>query len=636
MSKGTTPRRRRLVASVLSAVMAAALGVGGWLAVAPVRRDLATPVELARVPYVRSSACQRCHPDHTASWRRTFHRTMTQEAAERSVLGDFSGVALSYDGVTSRMYRSGERFVIETVGADGKRTAFDVVRTVGSRRFQQYLTRAGDRYLRLPWAWSIEEQRWLHLNGAFLDPDGTPFSTHQALWDANCIFCHNVKARPGYDWQKGTFASAVEELGIGCEACHGPGGEHVSRNANPLRRYALHYSEAADPAVVQPERLTPLRSIQVCGHCHGQRLPKPLERIRQLMATGDPFTPGEDLSRYTEPLQRDSQLPGVDVTLRFWGDGSPRLTAHEYQGLVGSACFLRGGLTCLGCHSAHEGDPRGMIRPELRTAQACARCHPAVVQNATAHSRHRSDGAGADCYACHLPKTVFGLLSLHPSHRIDNPEPSRVWRHQMPDACTLCHTDRSAVWAATERAKWPGAPSLENLRLQSPRNASATGGLPTDVSFQLAESVRALLAGDVVQRAVAAESLGAAASYTAEPAARLWAAPFLMLAMEDRYPAVRRIAHRSLKALVARASAKEPRFAPEAGLSGDGAFDALAPPDARAERLAHWRAWWRALDKGTLPRPDRAVPLDDAFEPRADLVQDLLARQDTRPVSIGE
>ncbi len=76
---------------------ACALGAGFWpcgtLAVgaaavgAPVamRRhrlavDLATPRDLHRVAYVGSAACRDCHLDHLASWKRTFHRTMTAEA----------------------------------------------------------------------------------------------------------------------------------------------------------------------------------------------------------------------------------------------------------------------------------------------------------------------------------------------------------------------------------------------------------------------------------------------------------------------------------------------------------------------------------------------------------------------------
>ena len=56
--------------------------------------DLASPRDLHRGAYAGSAACRRCHPDHYQSWARTFHRSMTEEASQDSVRGDFSGATL--------------------------------------------------------------------------------------------------------------------------------------------------------------------------------------------------------------------------------------------------------------------------------------------------------------------------------------------------------------------------------------------------------------------------------------------------------------------------------------------------------------------------------------------------------------
>ena len=64
---------------------------------------------------VLSRTCVRCHPDHYASWSRTFHRTMTQLASPEAVLGDFEDASYTYGGVTSRFTRDGARFYIETL-----------------------------------------------------------------------------------------------------------------------------------------------------------------------------------------------------------------------------------------------------------------------------------------------------------------------------------------------------------------------------------------------------------------------------------------------------------------------------------------------------------------------------------------
>ncbi|MCK6548322.1 hypothetical protein L6R52_20915 [Myxococcota bacterium] len=579
-------------------------------------------VPAPRAGWATSRPCVMCHPDHDASWRRTFHRTMTQRPTELSVLGDFSGATYTHDGVTSRFRRDGARFVIETLDPETRTMrAFDVAMTVGSRRFQQYVTKIGDRHVRLPLAWNVEERRWFHLSAGFLHPDGSDFHAHTALWDGNCIFCHNTGPKPGYDPERGTYASEVVELGIACEACHAPGAEHVRATKSPLRRYALYLSDGGDPSIVAPRELDKSRSLDVCGRCHGQRIPEPMERILQYLRDGDPFAPGASLRTYVRPIERSSTLPGVDLSLRFWGDGTPRLTAYEYQGLLLSKDHQRGDLVCTSCHVMHGGDPRGMIEPKMRGPAACAPCHAALVADPAPHTRHDATSTGSDCYACHMPKIVYGLVAVHRSHRITSPEPARAWRASMPDACVLCHVDRTARWAASERARLWDDPRPEE---------------PTDLSqgtgWDHAETIRALFAGDVVERAVAAAALAEERSYTGDARARLWAVPLLVIAMEDRYPALRHFAYRSAVALVRRTG----DAALLAGLEALPPFDPGGPAEARARAVEAWRAWWRAVDRRGIPHPGPAVPLDDALSPIAARIEPLLAAQPAEIIAIGE
>jgi predicted CXXCH cytochrome family protein len=596
------------------------LAVGGGLALRmrSIAGEVSTPVEPATVPYATSTQCQLCHPGRYDTWHRTFHRTMTQRAIAGAVVGDFANASLTYQGVTSRFTRDGDRYVIETLSPEGGMERYPLELTVGSRRIQQYVTRIGDRHVRLPLAWNIEERRWIHLNGGFLDPDGADFNTHRAVWDNNCIFCHNVKAQPRYDEASGRFDARVAELGIACESCHGPAEQHVARNADPLRRYFL-YLGGHDPTIHSPRRWPRQQQIQICGHCHGQRLPNPPQRLAEFLMVGDPYTAGDDLAQFTAPLTAHTTIPGADLRLRFWKDGTPRLTAYEYQGLLMSNGHQRSDLTCTSCHEMHGGDPRGMIQPEMRGSRGCLQCHAAIGRDVPAHTHHLATSSGSDCYACHMPPTTYGLLAVHPSHRITSPDPARAWRDDMPEACTLCHTDRTAAWAAAEAARqYRHAPPAD---------------VPGDHRFEMAESVRLLLGGDVVQRAVAASALAQERSYTADPAARLWAAPFLLIAMEDGTPAIRHFAWRGLLALCRRAAAVEPGAREAARLP---AFDYLAGAPERSAALARWWDWWRALDKRRIPHPGAAVPLDAALMPVRAEVAALTARQDRNAIAIGE
>lgn len=471
---------------------ALALSAATWGVVRSIAVEVGTPVDLAHVSYARSGDCRMCHPRRYETWHRTFHRTMTQQARPGAVAGNFENASLEYQGVTSRFTRAGDRYFIETLSPAGAMERYEVAMTVGSRRVQQYVTKIGDRHIRLPLAWNIEERRWIHLNGAFLHPDGSDFNTHLASWDNNCIFCHNVKAQPRFDDATNTFDARVAELGIACEACHGPADLHLKKNSDPLRRYFL-YLGGRDPTIHSPKEMTPERQIQVCGHCHGQRMPNPPQRLAEFLIVGDPYTAGEDLSQYATPIDAHTEILGVKFDQRFWKDGTPRLTAYEHQGLLMSNGHEGTELTCISCHDMHGGDPRGMIRPEMRGNRGCLQCHGEIARDVRAHTHHDPAGSGSDCYACHMPPTTYGLLAVHPSHRITNPDPARAWRSEMPEACTLCHTDRTASWAAGETSRQYGS--------AAPRDA------PTDPSFRYAESVRALLAGDVVQRAVAMSAL---------------------------------------------------------------------------------------------------------------------------------
>ncbi|GAB4207795.1 MAG: hypothetical protein OHK0013_25710 [Sandaracinaceae bacterium] len=523
--------------------------------------DLSRPRDLHAVGFVGSAACERCHADHAASFARTFHRTMTREATRENVRAPFAGETLAYGGFVARMTREPDaegtlRFVVTLTRGDEIVDRAVVDRTVGSRRHQQLLARQDDRWVRLPVAWNVEEERWFHMNEAFLtaDPDGldggsialADYARHVVPWNDNCVFCHNVGARPGLDPASGLFRTEVAELGIACEACHGPGAEHVRANRSPLRRYALHRgglgARRPDPTIVDPSALSPERAADVCGRCHGQRV---TDDVLRFLREGDPFVPGEDLALYSAPLFADTTMNGREgvFAARFWGDGTARLTAYEYQGLIQSRCATEGGLTCIDCHAMHEGDPRGQIRPSMQGDAMCTRCHELLGETSArlAHvqppaTRTRTAAVEGPvhqhvgCADCHMPRIVYGIRAIHRSHRIDAPSrhpPPSPEAGDRPDACALCHLEGGS-------AGQPGAQ---------------------------------LFAGDPIQRAVVAAALGQ--RDTASPSPRERTALLLEAMRDDDYPAIRAIAWAGVRALAATPPPVE-------------AFSATAPRAARA------------------------------------------------------
>jgi predicted CXXCH cytochrome family protein len=541
-----------------------AVGAGAWKARSS-WSETATPRDLHGVAFVGSDACGGCHADNHRSWKRTFHRTMTAEATPASVLGAFDGATLKHDGVTARMDRDGDAYRMTFKRGDGAERVVRVQRTVGSHRYQQYLAKEGDTYWRLPVAWHVEERRWFPMTGAFLFSDearieapgrpvfgGGVFDRHVTRWNDNCVFCHNVAPNPGLERATGRFDTTTAELGIACESCHGPGAAHVAANGDPLRRWFLRARGAADPTIVNPARLSPPRAADVCGRCHGQRI---ADDVAPFLTRGDPFVPGDDLALTTSPLWRDTSLAGdrTAFAARFWGDGTPRLTAYEYQGLLQSRCAQEGTLTCTTCHGMHEGDPRGQLRAGLRGAaadQMCTRCHAAYADRGAAarHSRHDVDGAGARCVACHMPRVVYGVLDTHRSHRIEIPDPKRAARDGRPDACSSCHVTH------------PGG--------------------PMETAF----------AGDPVTRALAVDALGRAQVPLTPDERALRAGALLDVMGHDDYPAVRHLAWRGLGRL---------------GVESD--FNPSASAQARATTIQQLRA---RLGSSAVPLPhDRLAAL---------------------------
>ncbi len=489
--------------------------------------------------YLDSQKCLACHTDHYASWARTHHSRMTQEARPGTVQGDFErDNSLEYLNVKAKMERRGDGFTMSLNFANGRRQVFAIDRTVGSRRIEQYLSKQDGQYTRLPLAYDLVNRRWMSLNGSFFYPDGENFFQHQATWDQNCVFCHNVKAQPHMDQKARKFATEVTELGIACGACHGAAAAHAEAASSPFTREWWRLSDAAEKQIVNPRKLAAERSMMVCGHCHGQRVPQPMDRIQEILTKGDPFNAGDDLARFYRSVTRETKIGEFSFASRFWQNGSPRLTAYEYQGILRSTCFTKGNhqnrINCLTCHSMHEGDVKGQIKPENLTDKPCLGCHQQFSQPSqlATHSGHEAESMGSRCYNCHMPRVVYGVMTFHRTHDITVPDPQLTASQNVPNACSQCHLDKSVNWAiAASRQLWPrrfghAQPSQDEI-------------------FNQPEGIRALFAGDALMRAMAAEALGGSGPVKPDPN---WAAPFLIEAFSDNYPIVRFFAAQGLAA----------------------------------------------------------------------------------------
>ncbi|MEZ5963730.1 MAG: cytochrome c3 family protein [Planctomycetota bacterium] len=621
---------QRLRLTLVLAVVLAPLAVIAALVYGhdPVAAEAERPLIHRADDYVGSAECASCHPDHHASWAKTYHRTMTQRASPETVVGGFDGRVVEMFGGKARPFREGDRFFMEVPARDGSRYVGEVALAVGSHRYQQYFElierEGGTCYRRLPLLWHIGAQRWMHLNGVFLAPDDDDWSVHASIWNENCIFCHNTGPRPGIvslatrgESAKRAYDSSVGELGIACEACHGPGGAHARRNRDPLTRYA-RAERVAD--IIAPAKLDHEASSALCGQCHGQRLPFPQQRIEAWLQTGPTYRPGNRLTDHVTPITRETPSLNADPGLfrdRFWGDGTARLSAYEMQGVSESPCFQRGQMSCGSCHTMHGGDPAGMVEPDMRSDRACVQCHEGIGRDVAAHTKHAPDSAGARCLDCHMPRMVYGILSIHRSHKVEVPDPKRDGESGRPHACTLCHADKTLAWSARE---------MNRLWGDGRARFAAPDSRPDQADLALPDAMASLLCGDAVQRAVYAAALGRPGlAVTPDHAAEVRVA--LIATLFDAYASVRWLAWRSLQALEVEA--------PPPVRDVLAAFDHVGARETR-ERVGRQLFATFAQQAPVRFAPPASPFVGTDFAPNMQALVPLLNLQSQRPIAIGE
>jgi predicted CXXCH cytochrome family protein len=600
-----------------------------WRGFDPVQHAASLPLIHRDGGFAGSESCLACHPDQHASWAKSFHSTMTQRASPHSVVGEFDGRSVRYEEQEARPFERDGRYFMDIPTPSGRRTA-EVVLTVGSRRYQQYFereTRGADfAFLRLPILWHIEARRWLHLNTVFLGPDNSNWDAHAATWNENCIFCHTTAPQPRMtNYGQATrveqqrFDSEVSDLGIACESCHGPGAEHAARQSDPLRRYAEHLSSESTGDIVHPLRLDQARATAVCGQCHGQRLPQPVSRVAAWLTSGPTFRAGEDLMAHVLPIRRDTPVhekAAVDMfQLRFWDDGTPRLTAYEYQGVTQSACYLRGEMTCNSCHTMHSGDVRGQLQAPMRGNAACVQCHASIGANVSAHTKHRADSSGSVCMDCHMPRMVYGVIEMHRSHRIENPDPAREAELGRPSACTMCHLDKSSPWAARETAR------LWNLPLRE-ITARADGA-----DLEMSDAIASLLCGDAVQRASYAAAMGRSEAALA-PRDKAFVRVLLAATLGDAYPSVRWLAQRSLLALE--------RELPLGMQKELERIDHTSGSEQRRRDVLETLSRLAQTAPGKLAAPKPGMLVNTDFRAQIEALITLMNNQEKRVIAIGE
>jgi tetratricopeptide (TPR) repeat protein len=447
--------------------------------------------------FVGRARCAGCHQKEDEAYRASDHARAMQVATAETVAGDFGGARFAHGEVTSTFSRRDGKFLVRTDGPDGKPGEFEIAYTFGIEPLQQYLVHfPGGRVQALGLAWDTRPktrggQRWLHLYAGerLVPPNPLHWTGREQTWNFQCAECHSTDLRKHYDLAQNRYATTWAEITVSCEACHGPGSAHVAwaeaRPAGAPRAPAgatglpvrLGRDEGSwtikDPGRGIAEWTGPPRStaeVDACARCHARRRP-----IVDPYPYGTPFL--------------DTHVPALLDPRLYHADGQILGEVYEYGSFVQSRMF-RAGVTCSDCHDPHGG--------KLRAAGngVCARCHLPAKFDTPAHHRHKADAEGARCVGCHMASRTYMVVDARRDHSFRVPRPDLSVALGTPNACTGCHQDRPAKWAAERVAAWFGADNARRPHFAAALD-SGRRGLPA------AETALAALAMDAGQPGIA-------------------------------------------------------------------------------------------------------------------------------------
>ncbi|MTH98462.1 multiheme c-type cytochrome [Roseibium sp. RKSG952] len=391
---------------------------------------------VAAQEYVGSDTCIECHDEQVQSWSGSHHAKAWTETSENSVRADFDETSFTHDGMTVTFTRPEGEYVANVTEKDGNTTGYAVHSVVGIEPLQQYLfeTEPG-RLQSFDVVWDTEEKRWLHLYpDQDLPPDdGLHWTGPYKNWNARCAECHATGFEKNYDPVERQYTSRQSEIGVGCEACHGPASQHLDWVTGQAPTDGLDefgFAMSWGKGNVEAE-------IQQCAGCHSRR---------EALEDGNPLpgTPYHDA--YNLALMR----PGL-----YHPDGQILDEVYVYGSFLQSKMYDRG-VSCMNCHNPHSGE---LI---AEGNGICTQCHslagnsefPTLKKaeyDSVEHHHHPVGSDGAQCKSCHMIERVYMGVDGRRDHSFRVPRPDLALG---VDACTDCHEDRDQDWAALQIEEW--------------------------------------------------------------------------------------------------------------------------------------------------------------------------------------
>ncbi len=408
--------------------------------------------------YVGYEACASCHQDEVKQWQGSHHKKAMQHADSKTVLGNFNQQVFENYGLITTFYKKETdeniEFWVQTDGPEGLLHDYQIKYTFGVYPLQQYLIEfPGGRLQALDIAWDarVEKQggqRWFHLHPQekITSGDVLHWTGPNMNWNTMCAYCHSTHLEKNYQSENDSYNTRYSEINVSCEACHGPGKEHIQWAENvktdgiqagkDFKNKGLTHvlNERKEVQwLIAPNTQKPYRSetkksnheIETCARCHSRRSPLANDSIHQ------------PLMNAFRPARLSSNL--------YYPDGQPKDEVYVYGSFIQSKMFHTG-VTCSDCHNPHSNELK------LPADQVCNQCHISEIYRTESHHHHKIKSAS--CIDCHMSPTTYMGVDIRNDHSFRIPRPDLSRGTKIPNACNKCHTTNTAQWSEQHLRDW--------------------------------------------------------------------------------------------------------------------------------------------------------------------------------------
>lgn len=384
--------------------------------------------------FLGDKKCKECHQEQFEKWQGSHHDKSMDIATRETILANFKGEKFISQGVHSRFFQKDGNFYANTEGPDGKNHDYKIEYVFGLTPLQQYIVKfPNGHYQCLRQAWDTKKKKWFDLYPDFkvVHSEWLHWSRGGLNWNNMCSDCHSTNVRKGYTQETHSYDTKFAIINVSCEACHGPGIQHVSDVAAQGENYrntgTMQMTLDTEPKVL----------VDQCARCH----------VRREQLTKNFNFEGTFLDHY---------FPQLLTQGTYFADGQILDEDYVYGSFVQSKMY-HNNVTCTDCHDAHT------LERKFEGNKLCAQCHVPEKYDSEKHHFHKNGTEGAQCINCHMPGRFYMGNDFRRDHSFRVPRPDLSAKYGTPNACTGCHKDKDDEWANEQFLKQYGKPDYTHF-----------------------------------------------------------------------------------------------------------------------------------------------------------------------------